>query len=279
MKLENLIYQIKNKDSFLCIGLDTDINKIPKYLLNEDDPIFSFNKSIIDHTNKYSVAYKVNTAFYESLGAKGWVSMKKTVDYINSHYPEIFTIADAKRGDIGNTSKMYAQSFFTEMNFDSVTINPYMGSDSIKPFLQFENKIAILLGLTSNTGANDIQLKTTNNDDFIFMEMIKSSKKWGNKNNMMYVVGATKTDFIKKIRTEIPNHFLLIPGVGAQGGDLNEVCKHSLNDNIGIIVNSSRSIIYASAEKDFAIAAGNQARILQFQMSAILAKGGLKFEL
>ena len=165
MKLENLIYQIKNKHSFLCIGLDTDINKIPKYLLNEDDPIFSFNKSIIDHTNKYCVAYKVNTAFYESLGAKGWVSMKKTVDYINSHYPEMFTIADAKRGDIGNTSKMYAQSFFTEMNFDSVTINPYMGSDSVKPFLEFENRIAILLGLTSNIGANDIQLKTTNNDE------------------------------------------------------------------------------------------------------------------
>ena len=181
MKLENLIYQIKIKDSFLCIGLDSDINKIPKYLLNEDDPIFSFNKSIIDHTNKYCVAYKINTAFYESLGAKGWVSMKKTVDYINNQFPEIFTIADAKRGDIGNTSKMYAQSFFVEMNFDSVTINPYMGSDSVKPFLEFENKIAVLLGLTSNTGANDIQLKTTSNDNFIFMEMIKLSKEWGDK--------------------------------------------------------------------------------------------------
>ena len=279
MKLEDLIIQIKNKNSFLCVGLDTDVNKIPKFLLNEDDPIFSFNKSIIDHTNKHCVAYKINTAFYESQGVKGWISMEKTIDYINNHYPEIFTIADAKRGDIGNTSKMYAQSFFSEMNFDSVTINPYMGSDSIKPFLQFENRFAILLGLTSNTGANDIQLKTTNNDDFIFMEMIKSSKKWGDKNNMMYVVGATKTDFIKKIRTEIPNHFLLIPGVGAQGGDLNDVCKYALNDNIGIIVNSSRSIIYASSENDFAIAAANQALILQEQMSAILAKRGLKFKL
>ena len=272
MKLEDLIIQIKNKNSFLCVGLDTDVNKIPKFLQNEDDPIFSFNKSIIDHTNKYCVAYKINTAFYESQGVKGWISMEKTIDYINNHYPEIFTIADAKRGDIGNTSKMYAQSFFTEMNFDSVTINPYMGSDSVKPFLEFENRIAILLGLTSNTGANDIQLKTTNNDDFIFMEMIKSSKKWGDKNNMMYVVGATKIDFIQKIRSEIPNHFLLIPGVGAQGGDLKDVCKHALNDNIGIIVNSSRSIIYASADNDFAIAAANQAIILQIQMSAILAE-------
>ena len=272
MKLEDLIIQIKNKNSFLCVGLDTDVNKIPKFLLNEDDPIFSFNKSIIDHTNKHCVAYKINTAFYESQGVKGWISMQKTIDYINNHYPEIFTIADAKRGDIGNTSKMYAQSFFSEMNFDSVTINPYMGSDSIKPFLQFENRFAILLALTSNTGANDIQLKTTNNDDFVFMEMIKSSRKWGDKNNMMYVVGATKIDFIQKIRSEIPNHFLLIPGVGAQGGDLNDVCKHALNDNIGIIVNSSRSIIYASADNDFAIAAANQAIILQIQMSAILSE-------
>ena len=173
MKLEDLIIQIKNKNSFLCVGLDTDVNKIPKFLLNEDDPIFSFNKSIIDYTNKHCVAYKINTAFYESQGIKGWISMEKTIDYINNHYPEIFTIADAKRGDIGNTSKMYAQSFFAEMNFDSVTINPYMGLDSVKPFLEFEDRIAILLGLTSNTGANDIQLKTTNNDDFIFMEMIK----------------------------------------------------------------------------------------------------------
>ena len=271
MKLEDLIIQIKNKNSFLCIGLDTDINKIPKFLLNEDDPIFSFNKSIIDHTNKYCIAYKINTAFYESQGVKGWRSMKKTIDYINDNHPEIFTIADAKRGDIGNTSKMYAQSFFKDMNFDSITINPYMGSDSVKPFLEFKNKISILLGLTSNIGADDIQLKTSNND-FVFMEMIKSSKLWGNPNNMMYVVGATKTSFIKKIRSEIPDHFLLIPGVGAQGGDLNEVCKHALNDNIGIIVNSSRSIIYVSTENDFATAAANQAMILQTQMSAILSE-------
>ena len=183
MNLEDLIIQIKNKNSFLCVGLDTDIDKIPKFLLNEDDPIFSFNKSIIDHTNKYCVAYKINTAFYESHGVNGWESMKKTIDYINDNHPEIFTIADAKRGDIGNTSKMYAQSFFTEMNFDSLTINPYMGSDSVKPFLEFKNKISILLGLTSNIGAEDIQLKTSNGD-FIFMEMIKSSKLWGNHNNI-----------------------------------------------------------------------------------------------
>ena len=271
MKLEDLTIQIKNKNSFLCVGLDTDIDKIPKFLLNEDDPIFSFNKSIIDHTNKYCVAYKINTAFYESRGVKGWESMRKTIDYINDNHPEIFTIADAKRGDIGNTSKMYAQSFFTEMNFDSLTINPYMGSDSVKPFLEFKNKISILLGLTSNIGAEDIQLKTSNGD-FIFMEMIKSSKLWGDHNNMMYVVGATKTDFIKKIRSEIPDHFLLIPGIGAQGGDLIEVCKHALNDKIGIIVNSSRSIIYASTEDDFATAAANQAMMLQAQMSAILSE-------
>ena len=271
MKLENLIYQIKNKDSFLCIGLDSDINKIPKYLLNEDDPIFSFNKSIIDHTNKYCVAYKINTAFYESHGVKVG-NHEKTIDYINDNHPEIFTIADAKRGDIGNTSKMYAQSFFTEMNFDSVTINPYMGSDSVKPFLEFENRIAILLGLTSNTGANDIQLKTTNNDDFIFMEMIKSSKNWGDKNNMMYVVGATKPGHIEKIRSIIPDHFLLMPGVGAQGGDLNEICKYALNDNIGIIVNSSRSIIYASDSETYASAAAEEAMILQNKMKVILSE-------
>jgi len=271
MKLEDLIIQIKNKNSFLCIGLDTDINKIPKFLLREDDPIFSFNKSIIDYTYKHCIAYKINTAFYESHGIEGWTSMKKTIDYINDNYPEIFTIADAKRGDIGNTSKMYAQSFFREMNFDSVTINPYMGSDSVKPFLEFKNKISILLGLTSNIGAKDIQLKTSNND-FIFMEMIKSSKFWGDANNMMYVVGATKSEYIQKIRSEIPNHFLLIPGIGAQGGDLKEVCKHALNDNVGIIVNSSRSIIYASSQDDYAIAAANQAVILQEQMSSILSE-------
>lgn len=270
MKLDDLIVQIKNKDSFLCVGLDTDINKIPKFLLNEDDPVFSFNKSIIDHTNKYCIAYKINTAFYESLGTKGWTSMKKTIDYLNSNYPEIFTIADAKRGDIGNTSKMYAETFFRNMNFDSVTINPYMGSDSVTPFLEFENKISILLGLTSNKGANDIQLKNTEKG-LVFMEMIKSSKVWGNKNNMMYVVGATKPDYISKIRSIIPDHFLLMPGVGAQGGDLDEICKYALNDNIGVIVNSSRSIIYASNDEGFALAAADKAMNLQNKMRLILS--------
>ena len=271
MKIEDLIAQINKKDSFLCIGLDTDMNKIPKFLLSEEDPIFSFNKSIIDSTNKYCIAYKINTAFYESLGAKGWTSMQKTVDYINKNFPKIFTIADAKRGDIGNTSKMYAKSFFGEMNFDSITVNPYMGSDSVKPFLEFENKFTIILGLTSNIGADDIQLKTTNND-FVFMEMIKSCSLWGNQNNMMFVVGATKSEYIEKIRNLIPNHFLLIPGVGAQGGDLKEVCKFALNDNIGIIVNSSRSIIYASVDENFAIEAAKQAMILQNEMKAILSE-------
>ena len=271
MKIEDLIAQINKKDSFLCIGLDTDMNKIPKFLLSEEDPIFSFNKSIIDSTNKYCIAYKINTAFYESLGAKGWTSMQKTVDYINKNFPKIFTIADAKRGDIGNTSKMYAKSFFGEMNFDSITVNPYMGSDSVKPFLEFENKFTIILGLTSNIGADDIQLKTTN-DDFVFMEMIKSCSLWGNQNNMMFVVGATKSEYIEKIRNLIPNHFLLIPGVGAQGGDLKEVCKFALNDNIGIIVNSSRSIIYASEDENFAIEAAKQAMILQNEMKAILSE-------
>ena len=270
MNLENLIFQIKNKESFLCIGLDTDINKIPKHLLNYKDPIFKFNKSIIDQTNKYCVAYKINTAFYESLGIKGWESMKKTIDYINSISPEIFTIADAKRGDIGNTSKMYAKTFFSNMNFDSITINPYMGSDSIKPFLEFNNKFAILLGLTSNIGAKDIQLKNTK-EDFVFIDMIKSSMEMGDEKNMMYVVGATKPEYIKKIRSIIPNHFLLMPGIGAQGGDLNQICKYALNDNIGIIVNSSRSIIYASHDEQFALAAADQAITLQNQMKKILS--------
>jgi len=271
MKLSDLILEIKNKDSFLCIGLDTDINKIPKFLLNEEDPIFSFNKSIIDKTNPYCVAYKINTAFYESLGTSGWVSMKRTIDYINKNFPEIFTIADAKRGDIGNTSKMYAQTFFGNMNFDSVTINPYMGSDSVKPFLEFENKISILLGLTSNIGALDIQLKKTNKD-YVFIEMIKSSMIWGNEDNMMYVVGATKPQYIEKIRKLIPSHFLLIPGIGAQGGDLNEICKYALNDNIGILVNSSRSIIYASNDENFAHSAANESIKLKKQMKIILSQ-------
>tara|TARA_Y100000991_G_scaffold213932_1_gene200562 strand:+ start:27173 stop:27994 length:822 start_codon:yes stop_codon:yes gene_type:complete len=270
MKIKDLIFQIKNKRSFLCIGLDTDINRIPKFILNKEDPIFFFNKSIIDKTHKYCVAYKLNTAFYESLGTLGWVSMKKTIDYINKNFPEIFTIADAKRGDIGNTSMMYAKAFFENMNFDSITVNPYMGSDCVKPFLEFKDKISILLGLTSNPGASDIQLKKTNND-YIFTEMIKSSVSWGNNENMMYVVGATKPQFIEKIRKIIPHHFLLIPGVGAQGGDLNKICKYAVNDNIGLIINSSRSIIYSSNNEDFADAAAKISESLQKQMKVIIS--------
>lgn len=271
MLISDLTQEINKKKSFLCIGLDTDIKKIPKHLHSENDPIFSFNKSIIDKTNNYCVAYKLNTAFYESLGVQGWASMKKTIEYINKTFPEIFTIADAKRGDIGNTSKMYAQTFFENMNFDSVTINPYMGSDSVMPFLEFESKTAILLGLTSNNGALDIQLKKTN-QDYVFAEMIRSSKEWGNEKNMMYVVGATKPQYIEKIREIIPNHFLLMPGVGAQGGNLNEICKYALNDNIGILVNSSRSIIYASSDQKFAENAAEEASRLQKQMKVILSR-------
>jgi len=270
MSLKNLINEINKKQSFLCIGLDTDINKIPSFLLENDDPIFSFNRSIIDKTHKYCIAYKLNTAFYESNGASGWVSMNKTIDYIKQNYPRIFTIADAKRGDIGNTSKMYAEAFFRKMNFDSITINPYMGADSVKPFLEFENKFSILLGLTSNIGAEDLQLKTTDND-YIFSEMINSSKPWGDSSNMMYVVGATKADYIQKIRNIIPNHFLLIPGVGAQGGNLDEICKFALNDSVGIIINSSRSIIYASNDNLFADSAAREAIKLQSQMKEILS--------
>ena len=270
MSLKNLINEINKKQSFLCIGLDTDINKIPSFLLENDDPIFSFNRSIIDKTHKYCIAYKLNTAFYESNGASGWVSMNKTIDYIKQNYPLIFTIADAKRGDIGNTSKMYAEAFFRKMNFDSITINPYMGADSVKPFLEFENKFSILLGLTSNIGAEDLQLKTTDND-YIFSEMINLSKSWGDSSNMMYVVGATKADYIQKIRKIIPNHFLLIPGVGAQGGNLDEICKFALNDSVGIIINSSRSIIYASNDNLFADSAAREAIKLQSQMKEILS--------
>lgn len=269
MTTKELVSQINLKKSFLCIGLDVDLNKIPKHLLTEEDPIFEFNKAIIDATQHLCVAYKPNTAFYEAYGIKGWQSLEKTINYINKNYPEIFTIADAKRGDIGNTSTMYAKAFFEDLAFDSVTVAPYMGKDSVEPFLNFKNKHTILLALTSNEGAFDFQTKKTDNTE-LYKEVLETSKKWINSENLMYVVGATKAEYFKEIRKIIPESFLLVPGIGAQGGNLNEVCKYGLTKNIGLLINSSRGIIYASNNKDFASAARQKAKELQLQMESIL---------
>jgi len=266
---QELINQIKEKKSFLCIGLDVDLNKIPKYLLKEDDPIFAFNKAIIDATHHLCVAYKPNTAFYEAYGLKGWKALKKTINYLNEKYPEIFTIADAKRGDIGNTSTMYAKAFFEDLAFDSVTVAPYMGKDSVEPFLNFQNKHTILLALTSNKGAFDFQTKTIENKE-IYKHVLETSKTWENSENLMYVVGATKAKFLVDIRRIIPDSFLLVPGVGAQGGNLQDVCKYGMNDGIGLLINSSRGIIYASNKADFAKAAANKSEELQQEMETIL---------
>ena len=272
MKKEDLISQIKRKKSFLCIGLDTDINKIPKFLLDTDDPIFEFNKKIIDATNSYCVAYKPNIAFYESLGLNGWKALEKTINYIKSYYPEIFTIADAKRGDIGNTSSMYAKAYFETLNFDSITINPYMGKDSVEPFLEYQNKHTIILALTSNVGAFDFQTKNiADNSKKLYEEVIRTSTSWKNSNQLMYVVGATKASYLKEIRNIVPNNFLLIPGVGAQGGDLKEVCDNGLNNEVGLLINSSRSIIYASNDTNFDIDAAKNAQEIQSQMEDILS--------
>ena len=272
MKKEDLISQIKRKKSFLCIGLDTDINKIPKFLLDTDDPIFEFNKKIIDATNSYCVAYKPNIAFYESLGLNGWKALEKTINYINSYYPEIFTIADAKRGDIGNTSSMYAKAYFETLNFDSITINPYMGKDSVEPFLEYQNKHTIILALTSNVGAFDFQTKNiADNSKKLYEEVIRTSTSWKNSNQLMYVVGATKASYLKEIRNIVPNNFLLIHGVGAQGGDLKEVCDNGLNNEVGLLINSSRSIIYASNDTNFDIDAAKNAQEIQSQMEDILS--------
>jgi orotidine-5'-phosphate decarboxylase len=275
MKKEDLLIQIKTKRSFLCIGLDTDIQKIPKFLLKSEDPIFEFNKKIIDATNSYCVAYKPNIAFYESLGINGWKALEKTINYINSSYPEIFTIADAKRGDIGNTSSMYAKAYFETLNFDSITINPYMGKDSVEPFLEYKNKHTILLALTSNVGAFDFQTKNiVDNSNKLYEEVIKTSTSWENSNQLMYVVGATKASYLKEIRNIVPNNFLLIPGVGAQGGDLKEVCDNGLNNEVGLLINSSRSIIYASNDTNFDIDAAKNAQEIQSQMEYILSSRG-----
>ena len=271
MTTTQLIAEIHKKKSFLCIGLDVDLQKIPKFLLETDDPIFEFNKAIIDATHHLAVAYKPNTAFYEAYGIKGWQALEKTIQYLNTNHPEIFTIADAKRGDIGNTSSMYAKAFFEDLAFDSVTVAPYMGKDSVEPFLAFEGKHTILLALTSNKGAFDFQTKTID-DKEVYKHVLETSKTWENSENLMYVVGATKASFLGDIREIIPESFLLVPGVGAQGGNLQDVCKYGMTDNIGLLINSSRGIIYASNEADFASAAAKKAEELQLQMAEILAK-------
>jgi orotidine-5'-phosphate decarboxylase len=271
MTLEKLISEIKKKKSFLCIGLDVDLNKIPQHLLKEEDPIFAFNKAIIDATHHLCVAYKPNTAFYEAYGIKGWKALESTINYLNEKHPEIFTIADAKRGDIGNTSTMYANAFFEDLAFDSVTVAPYMGKDSVEPFLAFENKHTILLALTSNQGAFDFQTKTVDGKE-LYKQVLETSKTWKNAKNLMYVVGATKAEFLADIRRIIPDSFLLVPGVGAQGGNLQEVCKYGMNASVGLLINSSRGIIYASNQEDFAQAAALKAKEIQQNMKMLLAK-------
>ena len=269
MTTEQLITQIREKQSFLCVGLDTDLEKIPDFLRNTKDPIFAFNKAIIDATHPYCVAYKPNTAFYEAYGSKGWASLERTIAYLNEQYPNHFTIADAKRGDIGNTSDRYARAFFQAMDFDSITVAPYMGKDSVEPFLAYPDKYVILLALTSNEGAFDFQTLPSPEEE-LYLQVLRKSTTYANADRLMYVVGATKASFLKKIREIIPEGFLLIPGVGAQGGSLQEVCKYGMTTQVGLLVNSSRGIIYASKEADFAEAAGKKAEELQQQMAGIL---------
>ncbi len=271
MTSDQLFDEIKKKKSFLCIGLDTDIQRIPQHLRDTSDPIFTFNKEIIDATHEFTVAYKPNVAFYESLGHKGWESLEKTIMYLKSRYPQIFVIADAKRGDIGNTSNLYARAFFDTLDFDAVTVAPYMGEDSVKPFLTYLSKWVVLLALTSNKGAADFQyLKNTENGEALFESVLKKSQQWGTTENMMYVVGATKAEKLKEIREIVPNHFLLVPGVGAQGGSLQEVAQNGMNNKCGLLVNSSRGIIYASTDTDFAEKAREAAEEVQKEMEELL---------
>lgn len=269
MTTQQLTEQIIKKKSFLCIGLDVDLNKIPQHLLQTEDPIFEFNKAIIDATHHLCVSYKPNTAFYEAYGLKGWKALEKTINYLNKNHPDIFTIADAKRGDIGNTSTMYAKAFFEDLAFDSVTVAPYMGKDSVEPFLAFKDKHTIMLALTSNQGAFDFQTKLVDGKE-LYKQVLETSKSWNNSENLMYVVGATKAEYFADIRKIIPSSFLLVPGVGAQGGNLQDVCKYGMSKNIGLLINSSRGIIYASQNDDFAQAAAAKAKDLQQQMEVIL---------
>ena len=267
MTRQELIQQIKQKRTFLCVGLDTDIEKVPSHILKEEDPIFSFNKAIIDATAPYCVCYKPNLAFYEAFGIKGMISFEKTIDYLKKNYPHHFIIADAKRGDIGNTSKMYARTFYKEYNIDALTVAPYMGEDSVTPFLEYENKWVILLALTSNKGSHDFQLTEAPNGERLFEKVLHQSQQWGTKDNMMYVVGATQGEMFKDIRRIVPKHFLLVPGVGAQGGSLQEVCRYGMNKECSLLINSSRGIIYASDKEDFAEMAAAKAHELQQQMA------------
>ena len=266
MNKQELFENIKRKKSFLCVGLDTDIKKIPEHLLREEDPIFAFNKAIIDATAEYCIAYKPHLAFYESMGVSGWIAFEKTVNYIKSNYPDQFIIADAKRGDIGNTSSMYARTFFDELDIDSVTVAPYMGEDSVTPFLDYNGKWVILLALTSNKGSQDFQMTEDANGERLFEKVLRKSQEWGSEDQMMYVVGATQGRAFEEIRKIVPNHFLLVPGVGAQGGSLTEVCKYGMNSTCGLIVNSSRAIIYADKTEKFAEVAREEARKVQIEM-------------
>ena len=269
MTTQQLHEQILLKKSFLCVGLDPDLTKIPPHLLETEDPIFEFNKAIIDATHDLAVGYKPNTAFFEAYGLKGWLSLQKTIEYINENFPEMFTIADAKRGDIGNTSSMYAKAFFEDLNFDSVTVAPYMGKDSVEPFLAFENKHTIMLALTSNEGAFDFQTLNVNGKE-LYKQVLETSKTWKNSHNLMYVVGATKAEYFTEIRKIVPDNFLLVPGIGAQGGSLSEVCKYGMNDQVGLLVNSARAIIYASKGTDFAEKAREEALKVQKEMAMII---------
>ena len=274
MDYTQLFEQIKRKKSFLCVGLDSDMAKIPAHLLNTEDPVFEFNKAIIEATAEVPVAYKPNIAFYESRGVEGWMSLEKTIRYIKKNYPEIFTIADAKRGDIGNTSQMYAKAFLQTLDFDSITVAPYMGEDSVTPFLQYEGKWVILLALTSNKGAFDFQFFDSEGEK-LYEKVLKKSQEWGDARNMMYVVGATKAEMLEGIRRIVPDHFLLVPGVGAQGGSLEEVAKYGMNAHCGLIVNSSRGIIFADHTENFAVRAGEEARKLQKDMERLLKEKGV----
>ena len=275
MDKKQLFDNIKRKKSFLCVGLDTDIKKIPEHLLNEEDPILAFNKAIIDATAPYCVAYKPNLAFYEAFGVKGIIAFEKTVKYIRENYPDQFIIADAKRGDIGNTSAMYARTFFEEYNLDAVTVAPYMGEDSVTPFLGYDNKWVILLALTSNKGSHDFQLTESTDGEKLFQKVLRKSQEWADSEKMMYVVGATQGQAFEEIRKIVPDHFLLVPGIGAQGGSLAEVCKYGMTKECGLLVNSSRAIIYADKSENFAQAAAQAAKAVQQEMAAELESRGI----